>query len=207
MKLFLLLICLLLFTAACSHSNSATLMTVQNASVENGNTKTVVTIENVSVDDGNTKKTEVSNSRISKTLDCRKPNKYRLVVVENPNRKNQAEPVMPKDLNIVVGNEVVAKIELPIPDSEAKNFSLNSVKKTKTGFEMKAEWGGGLYHYEVEFDFRCKENSFYLYKVKNENFSTKNPDSGSYWDEKETKITKFEPNLPIEKFVMLDYLQ
>jgi hypothetical protein len=92
-------------------------------------------------------------------------------------------------------------------ESEVKNFQLNSVKRTETGFEIKVNWGGGVYHYELQFNFRCKENSFYLYKVKKESFSTTNPDSGNFLDKKETKETKIEPNLPIEKSVMTDYLQ
>ncbi len=75
------------------------------------------------------------------------------------------------------------------------------------GFEIKIDWGGSLYHYEIQYNFRCKEKKIYLYKVKTESFSTKNPDSGNYLDKKETKVTKIEPNLPIEKFVMTDYLQ
>ena len=191
MKVFLFLFGLSLFSAACSATNSATITNFQN--------------QNVPINNENTE-TTVSNTRSSKTLDCGNPNEYSLVMVENPNRKNN-EPLMPKDLNIVIGKEVIANVELPIPDSEAKNFSLNSIEKTKAGFEIKVEWGGGLYHYEIEFNFRCKENNFYLYRVKNENFSTTNPDSGNYWNKKKTKVTKIEPNLPIEKFVMLDYLQ
>ena len=192
MKVFLFLFWLSLSGAACSATNSAMLTNFQNQSVlvKNENTENTT-----------------SNTKSSKTVDCANPNEYSFVVVENPNRKNDTEPLMPKDLNIVIGKEVITKIELPIPDSEAKNFSLNSVEKTKVGFKIKVEWGGGLYHYEIAFNFRCKKNNFYLYRVKTENFSTKNPDSGNYWDEKETKVTKIEPNLPIEKFVMLDYLQ
>ena len=180
MKLFLCEI-VLLFIAACSSNNLTTAIS-QNETVA-----------------------KIIDEKTARTLDCNKPNEYSFIVDENPNQKNDAEPLMPKDLKIIIGDETVAKIKLP--NSEAKNFSLNPVGKTKEGFEIKVEWGGGLYHYEIQFNFRCKENYFYLYKVKNENFSTTNPDSGNFWDKKETKVTKIEPNLPIEKFVMLDYLQ
>ena len=120
-------------------------------------------------------------------VDCRK---YRFDVVE-------------KDLNILVGDEVISKIKLP-KESEVKNFSLDSVEKTKLGFRIKTDWGASLYHYEVQFDFRCKANSFYLYRVKHVSLLTTNPDRG-FWDKTKTKISK--PNLPIEKFVMTDYLQ
>lgn len=160
--------------------------------------KTATTFQNSSV-------TKVVDEKTARTLDCRNANEYRFVVVENPNRKNDADPVIPKDLNILVGNEVISKIELP-KESEAKNFSLNSVEKTETGFETKVDWGGGLDHYEIQFNFRCKENSFYLYELKKVSFSTTNPGSGNFLDKKESRVTSIEPNVPIEKFVMTDYL-
>lgn len=174
----------LLFIAACSSDNSPTITSFQNA-------------------DNNI----VTNERVVRTLDCNKSNEYVFKVVENVNRKIDNEPFVPKDLNILVGEEVAGTIQLPISDYEVKNFSLNSAQKTKSGFEVNVEWGGGLYHYEIQFDFRCKDNNFYLYKVRNDNFSTTNPDSGNFWDKKETKITNIKPVLPINKFVMLDYLQ
>ena len=160
--------------------------------------KTRTTFQNSSV-------TKVVDGKTARTLDCRNANQYNLVVVENPNRKDDSDAIVPKDLNIVVGEEVISKIELP-KESEAKNFSLNAVEKTETGFETKVEWGGGLYHYEIQFNFRCKENNFYLYEVKKISFSTTNPDSGNFLDKKESQVTKIEPNLPIEKFVMRQYL-
>jgi hypothetical protein len=173
---------LFLLTGACSANNSARTATLQNASAP-----------------------KAVDEKTARTFDCRNANEYRFDVVENPNRKNDPDPVIPKDLNIVVGDEVISKIELP-KESEAKNFSLNSVEKTETGFELKVDWGGGLYHYEIQFNFRCKENNFYLYEVRKESYSTTNPDSGNFLDKKESKVTKIEPNLPIEKFVMTDYL-
>jgi hypothetical protein len=153
----------------------------------------------------NTSARKVVAKKPSRTLDCRNPNGYSFVVVPNPNRKNDSEPVMPEDLNIVVGDEVVSTIELP-KESEVKNFSLNSKEKTRAGFELKVDWGGSLDHYEIQFDFRCKSNNFYLYKVKKVSFSTTNPHSGNFWDKKKTRVTKIEPNRPIKKFVMGDYL-
>ena len=158
----------------------------------------MATFQNASV-------TKVVDEKTARTFDCRNANEYRFVVVENPNRKNDSDPVIPEDLNIVVSDEVMSKIELP-KESEVKNFSLNSIEKNKVGFEIKVDWGGGLYHYEIEFNFGCKENNFYLYKVEKVSFSTTNPDSGNFWDKKKSKVTKIEPNLPIEKFVMTDYL-
>lgn len=173
---------LFLLTAACSTNNSATRATLQNASAP-----------------------KVVDEKSPRIFDCRNANEYRFVVVENPNRKKDSDPVIPKELNIVVGDDVISKIELP-KESEAKNFSLNSVEKTEAGFELKVDWGGGLYHYEIQFNFRCKESNFYLYEVSKESFSTTNSDSGNFLDKKESKVTKIEPNLSIEKFVMTDYL-
>jgi hypothetical protein len=102
-------------------------------------------------------------------------------------------------------NDVLSRIELP-KESEVKNFSLNAIEKDKAGFVIKADWGGGVYHYEIQFNFRCKGNSFYLYRVKKVSFSTTNPDSGVFLDKKRVKVTKIEPNLAIEKFVMTRYL-
>jgi len=141
----------------------------------------------------------------AKTFDCRKANEYSFLVVQNPKRKRDSDPVIPEDLNIVVGDEIISSIELP-KESEVKNFSLNSIQKNKTGFQIKVDWGGGLDHYSLQFTFRCEENNFYLYKVMKESFSTTNRDSGNFLDKKETKETKIEPRLPIEKFVMMNYL-
>lgn len=172
---------LFLLIAACSANKTVTMATFQNASVE-----------------------KVVDEKAPRTLDCRNANEYSFVVVQNPNRKNDSDPVIPEDVNIVVGDDVVSKIELP-KESEVKNFSLNSIEKTKAGFEMRVDWGGGVYHYEIQFNFRCKKNNFYLYEVKKKSLSTTNPDSGNFLDKKESKVTKIEPNLPIEKFVMADY--
>ena len=147
----------------------------------------------------------VVDGGITRTLGCNKPSEYSFLVVQNPKRQGDSDPIIPQDLNVVVGDEVIAKIELP--NAEAKNFSLNSVEKTKVGFDVKVDWGGGVYHYEIQYNFRCKANHFYLYKVRKDSFSTKHPDSGNFLDIKRTKIIRLKPNLPIEKFVMSDYLQ
>jgi hypothetical protein len=173
---------LFLLTAACSANSSAKRATLQDASA-----------------------TKAQDEKTARTFDCRKANEYRFDEVQNPYRKNDSDSVIPKDLNIVVGGEVISKIELP-KESEVKNFSLNSIEKTEAGFELKVDWGGGLYHYEIQFNFSCKENNFYLYEVRKETFSTTNHNTGNLLDKKASKVTKIEPNLPIEKFVMADYL-
>ena len=147
---------------------------------------------------------KVVGEKTGRTIDCRRTKEYRLVVVENPKRKSDSDPIIPEDLNIVVGDQVISKIELP-KESEAKNFSLNSIKK-QTWLRYKGGLGRWSIYYDIQFGFRCKENGFYFYRVKKESFSTTNPDSGKFWNKKGSKVTKIEPNLPIEKFVMTDYL-
>lgn len=199
---------------ACSANNSGTVVTFQNRVVDNHNSnapnmvnlRSNILNQKLLVSNENTK-IVISNKNSSRTLDCGNPSEYSFALVENPEQKNNSELHIRKLLNIVIGEEVIARIELPIPDWEVKNFSLNSAEKTKAGFEIKVDWGGGKYHYEIQFNFICKDNSFYLYKVRNDNFSTTNSDSGNFLDKKETKVTQFKPSLSIEKFVMLDYLQ
>ncbi len=157
------------------------------------------------VSSANASVTKVVEEKTARTIDCRNANDYRFVVVENPGRKLLPDPVTPEDLNIVGGDKVISKIELP-KESEFKNFSLKSTEKNKAGFEIKVDWGDGVYHYEIEFNFKCKENNFFLYKVKKDSFSTKQPDSGNFLDKKKSKVTKIKPNVPIEKFVMINYL-
>ena len=171
-----------LLISACSANNSATKATIPNASVP-----------------------KVVDEKTARTFDCRNETEYKLVVVENSNRKKDSDPVTPQDLNIVVGDTLISKIELP-KESEAKNFSLNSIEKTKAGFEINVDWGGGVYHSEIRFNIKCNKSKFYLSKVTKISFSTTNPDSGNFLDKKKTKVTKIEPNLPIEKFAMTDYL-
>ena len=170
---------MLFLLIAASANNSATMATFQNGSV-----------------------TKVVDEKTARTFDCRNANEYRLVVVENPNRKKDFDHAIPTDLNVVVGDEVISKIELP-KEGEVKNFSLNSIKKNRFGFEIKVDWGGGLNYYYIQFNFRCKQNKFYLYRVKKISFLTRKPDRG-FWDTKKIKVTR--PNLPIEKFVMTKYL-
>jgi len=148
---------------------------------------------------------KAADEKPARPFDCRNANEYRFVEAESTNPKEASDPIKTRDLNIVVGDEVVAKFKVPTGDS-FKNFSLNSTKQTKDGFEIKTDWGGNLDHYEIQFNFKCKEKSFYLYRVRKLSFSTTNPDSGTFWDKQKTKVTRIEPNLPIEKFVMTDYL-
>lgn len=191
---------LLFSSAACSITNSA------QTNNQNSNIPAIVKVERSTPNlNGRAykSKTLLLNRETLKNLNCNNQSAYNLVEAEN---YLEEEYITARDLNVVVGNEVIVKIELPT-GFEAKNFSLNSTNKTQSGFQMNTEWGGGNFHYEIQFDFRCKENNFYLYKVRKDSFSTSKPGSRNYWDVKETKVTKIEPNLPIEKFVITELLQ
>jgi hypothetical protein len=184
---------------ACSTSNSSAQTTNQNVAVPS-----IVRVDRLKPDlNGRVykSKTTVLNNELLRNLDCNNPGGYDLVAVKN---HYEDEGIPSLDLNIVVVGEPVVKIELPT-GFETKNFSLSSAKKNRDGFQMNTNWGGGLYHYEIKFSFRCQRSNFYLYKVQKDSFSTTNSDNG-YWDKKKTEEAKIEPNLPIEKFIISDYL-
>lgn len=146
-----------------------------------------------------------SATMVARTVDCRKPNEYRIDVVPNPKRMLATDPSVPQDVNIVVGDEVVATVQLPT-SAEAKNFSLTSAKKTKTGFRIVVDWGSGVDHYEIQFNFRCRARNFYLYEVRQHYFSTTDRNSGNFLDKKQTKVIRIHPNLPVGKVIVKDYL-
>lgn len=198
---FFILFFLMFLVGACSIENSSAQTNNRNENIPAAITKADKPNRNLNERAYNPK-TVITDKSLLKNLDCNNQNSFNLVEVEN---YLEDESLTVKDLNIVIDNKVAIKIELPT--GIVKNFGLNSVKKDKNGFQLRTEWGGGLFHYENQFSFKCKENNFYLYKVKNDNFSTTNPDSGSYWEKKETDEIEIKPNLPIEKFVLADYLQ
>jgi hypothetical protein len=189
----------LLLFGACSVTDTATAQT----SNQNSDVPAMVTVDRPKPDlNGRVynPKTAILNKELLKNLDCNNQNGFNLVEVEN---YHEDEGITSRDLDIVVDDKVAIKIELPT-GYEVKNFMLVSAKKDKDGFQMNTEWGGGNFHYEIQFSFRCRENNFYLYKVKKDSFSTTGSKPDEIWDKKEKEETK--PNLPIEKFVMKDYL-
>ena len=192
---------LLTIAVGCSVNNSA-----ERVSIQNGNTA----VHNFNSNSGPTKNPPVKNVNLKTTvikngdtmsLDCDDPSGYSLVVATDPERAAQNLGTVPRILNIVAGDEIKVAIKVPT-DSDAQNFSLNSTGKTKGGFEITIEYGT-RYYYQKQFNFICKEGNFYLYKVKVESFDKFNPASRVNWTKKEIKIN---PNLPIEKFSIFDYL-
>jgi hypothetical protein len=79
---------LFLFMAVCSANETASNMTVQAVTVSQG-----------------------ANQKTTRILDCRNASQYKFVVVQNPDRKKDSDPVIPEDLNIVVGAEVISTVE------------------------------------------------------------------------------------------------
>lgn len=195
-----LAVLLLSIALSCSANNAAKTTSLQNDKPDGLTPRADVPNKNISVNQERSKATVVKNGN-SKTLDCNDPNGYSLVEVDNPNREHEGDFV-PKDVNVVVDGTVVAKIELP-NGSDVKNFSLNSIQKTKEGFKMEADWGGWEHHYELTYYFICKERNFFFYNIKVNRIAGKDPGDVKNWEMKELKI---EPYLPIEKFSILDYL-
>jgi hypothetical protein len=191
---------LLSVAAGCSVNNSA-----KTADIQNGNT-TVPSItskaleKNPPVQNVNLKTTVFKNGD-SKTVDCDDPNGFRLVVVPDPERPFPQFGVGAGILNIIAGDETKVAIKVP-SDSGAQNFVLSPPEKTKEGFEITIDYGT-RYYYQKQFNFICKEGNFYLNKVRVVSFDKFDPVSRDNWDRKEIKIN---PNLPVEKFSIFDYL-
>jgi hypothetical protein len=61
---------------------------------------------------------------------------------------------------------VIGIILLPKADDEIKNFSVDRILKTKRGFQINVNWGGGNYFYGREFYFYYRNNNFYLDTIK-----------------------------------------
>lgn len=104
-----------------------------------------------------------------------------------------------KVINIKSGDTVIKTINLPT-QNEMNGFSLNWAKEIDEGFEISIEYGSRLY-YQKDFGFTCKQNEFYLSKVRTTTFDKHNPENS--WKEYSKPI---KPNLPLENFIVSDYL-
>lgn len=76
---------------------------------------------------------------------------------------------------------------------------INKLAKTKQGFEISIEYGS-RYHYEKRFNFICRQNNFYLKRVKTTTFDKANPETS--WKEYEKVIKS---NLKLESFSIDDF--
>jgi hypothetical protein len=71
-----------------------------------------------------------------------------------------------KSIEILLEDRQVAYLSLPRL-GDVKNFSVNNILETHSGFKVKANWGGGNYFYSRDFFFDFTEGRFYLTKVVN----------------------------------------
>lgn len=191
---------LLSVAVGCSVNNSAKTAHIQNGNADVPRFTSEAPAQNPPVKSINLN-TIVYKNESSKPLDCDDPNGYSLVVITDPERASQNPGTAPQILNVVSGDKVRVTIKIPT-DSDAQNFVLNSTEKTKEGFKITFKYGT-RYYYEKQLNFICKDGNFYLYKVKVVSFDKFDSVSRKKWDRKEIKV---EPNLPIEKFSIFDYL-
>lgn len=105
-----------------------------------------------------------------------------------------------KRIELVKGNQKVASFSLPIPDIGIKNFSVDEIQQTKTGFIIVATWGGGNDLYGREFHFIYKNKQFYFYMLMLKHYS-----ANLGQEIRSTK--KIAPLLPVDKFNFFKYLK
>ena len=126
----------------------------------------------------------------SKTLRCADPGAYSVEDASEP----EAHLV-----KIVSGGTVLYTIKTPT-GANWNGFALDWAKKTKGGFEISIEYGSVIY-YNKRFIFICRRGQFYLSKIVVESFNKHNP---AKWTR---KVLRVQPNLPLEKFSITDFMQ
>ncbi len=132
--------------------------------------------------------TELQNEK-PKTLRCDDPNGYSVEEGTEPGTNS---------VRIVSGGTVLHTIQLPT-EAEVNGFGFDLVKKTKTGFEIAIEYGTRIF-YAKRFIFKCKQRKFYLTTIRVESFDRHNP---AKW---KRKVIRVQPNLPLEKFSVNDFI-
>ena len=75
-------------------------------------------------------------------------------------------------LFISMRDSILYSLRLPIADEEVKNFGVNSITKSATGFILECGFGGGNYIYTIYFYFDYIMNSFYLTKYETKLYYT-----------------------------------
>jgi len=120
-------------------------------------------------------------------------NKYQLLYLYNFDDDR-------KTIELQKNHTTIKIIALPKADMEAKNFSIDTIKETNKGFEIKASWGGGFWFCSRVFNFSFYNNSFYLNKIIVWHYYMQTDDEMS----KEEIIT---PPIEILKFDILNYIE
>jgi hypothetical protein len=66
----------------------------------------------------------------------------------------------------------IGRILLPIPDLEVKNFQIDNLEETKSGFRLTVSWGGGrnFYGRVFYFEYIIDEKSLFLSRIIKTNF-------------------------------------
>jgi hypothetical protein len=80
----------------------------------------------------------------------------------------------PSDIiRIIKDSIVIGELSLPVPDVEVKNFSVDKIAETQSGFILSINWGGGknFYGRNFYFELRDTEKSFYLSKIGKTSYS------------------------------------
>ncbi|WP_243347616.1 hypothetical protein [Parabacteroides sp. FAFU027] len=115
--------------------------------------------------------------------------KVQLVYSDKSNRKY---------IQLSQDNKLTTSIRLPIPDDEVKNFSVDKIEETNTGFKLNVSWGDMYYYYNREFYFCFINKKFYLSEIKVRD---------KIYDPQKTinKVQKLNKPVPIEKFNIFQY--
>jgi hypothetical protein len=137
-----------------------------------------------------TGKPNAVTDKASRPVDCADPKGYSVEEGTEPG----THPV-----NIVREGRVLHTLKLPT-GVDVNGFGFDWVKKTKEGFEIAIEYGTRIY-YAKRFIFICRQHKFYLSKIRVDSFDKHNPEKWS------RKIIRVQPNLPLEKFFVTDFMR
>lgn len=120
---------------------------------------------------------------------------YELQTVNNISR--QAD-----DIRLVKADGTITN-NLNMPSNNlVQNFGVDWAKKISGGFEITISWGTRIHH-EKTFNFVCKQNEFFLTKIKHEKFDTHFPEDSK---KRHLSTKPVVPNLPLGKFLITDFL-
>ena len=95
----------------------------------------------------------------------------------------------PSDIiRILKDGENIGELLLPASDIEVKNFAVNKIEETSSGFAISVNWGGGtsFYSRRFQFDFKEEEGAFYLERIE----------KSAYNSESEIQTSTFEKVTP-----------
>ena len=101
--------------------------------------------------------------------------------------------------------EIVGKgsrVTLPTPSfDEYQNLGVLSAVQND-GFSISVDWGTRIYH-DMRFTFTCGTSGFSLVRIDHDTFDKHFPEDASKYRQRVRKVV---PNIPIEKFVLRDFM-